>query len=542
MKLLNFTLVFSTLFFFTPSFIGQQQAYGDVSMEWGDMSRSRGNLEAIVSVQGRNFSTVINRRNFFNGLFPNSRKLVFRSMSGLSVIQEDKIRLRGNGKKVAAQNVIDLGSEVITLSSRRKFFSGQNEIYFHSLNASNLQNNAEGTLLKSYFLTASAANQPKMGFVQSDHFKKVGGYFTIPVRMNDYPGLGYVLFDELNGLYQKDVVMLPYFQNQIEIYDQFIGDDGDFFVLAKEYYQTNPNQFWSPMNRTFSKIRVFKVIDGEFSEFEINHSGYLIQELKMAKDTDGNILCSGFYADDLFSGFRGVFMLKLDRKTNAVISEMRTPFSQDFVNAGFAAWERTWTERMMANASRQKGLGNFKMLDFRPTEDGGYIAISEHQEVEIRLKNSTQENAKPQYDYHYFYDDMIVYKLKADGSLDWVKRIPKTQQSLNDGGYYLSVSHAVTNKKVYLMYNDNKRNYLDDGTYENREFPRPANFMKVWNTIGLAEIDLNTGELSRRMLMGRAELTTSFVPKMSRYDIANQEMIVYGKRGNRHRFGRVSFK
>jgi hypothetical protein len=137
---------------------------------------------------------------------------------------------------------------------------------------------------------------------------------------------------------------------------------------------------------------------------------------------------------------------------------------------------------------------------------------------------------------------MIVYKLKADGSLDWVKRIPKTQQSLNDGGYYLSVSHAVTNKKVYLMYNDNKRNYLDDGTYENREFPRPANFMKVWNTIGLAEIDLNTGELSRRMLMGRAELTTSFVPKMSRYDIANQEMIVYGKRGNRHRFGRVSFK
>jgi hypothetical protein len=291
------------------------------------------------------------------------------------------------------------------------------------------------------------------------------------------------------------------------------------------------------------KIRAFKVSGGKFTEFEINQPGMVIQEVKLATDATGNLIASGYYADDVFSGVRGVFMLNLDRQTNAITDVKRIPFTSEFLSAGVAAWERSFRDRWRANGARQQGLGNFKMLELQRTSDGDFIGISEHQEIELREKVSgTGENQTVKIETLHYYDDMIVFRISANGTMKWVKRIPKVQQSVNDNGYYLSSAFAVTGNKVYLYFNDNKRNYLADGSFNDRDFPFTANMTRMFNVVASVEIDAQDGTLQRKMLPGRAETSTLFVPKLMRYDMNKKEMLLYGRVNRRHSFGRIILK
>jgi len=524
--------------------LAQIGSHGDYfNLEWGDRNRFRGEVQRIVDVNHRSFTVIINRTNFFTALFPNSRRLIFREVGGLSTHSEGKIRLKGDGRNVVATDVIDLGPDLITIAQRSRFWSSKNELFYHKFNYKNPNAVIEGTKIISYFRPATPPHLKQLGLVSSEDITKAAAYYTIPVRQGDFPGFGYVLFDNARGEYEKNTQQIPYVNFQLEIYDQFVSNNGDLYALAKEYYRHNPSLPWSFMNRYFAKVRAFKAVDGKFQEFEINQPDYIIQEFKMHTDENGNFICSGFYADDIWSGVRGVFVLELDRNTNEVVRSTKMPFTPEFLSSGVAAWERSWRDRFRANTARQQGLGDFKILEFRKTADGGFIGIAEHQDMQLRERvTGSEENQKVRIDQLYYYDDMIVYKISVDGKLEWARRIPKNQQSTNDEGYFLSAAHAVTNDRVFLLFNDSKRNYNDDGTYGDAEFPFPAAMVGPWNVIGSVEIDLKTGEMKRRMLPGRSETRTTFVPKYSRFDVRSNEMIIYGKNNRRHRFGLVSFR
>jgi hypothetical protein len=511
------------------------------NMEWGERARFRGDVERILNVNHRSFTIVVNRPTFFGSLFPNSRRLIYREVAGLTPGSQGKIRLRGNGKKVVATDVIDLGSDIVTIAQRQRF-GGQNQLFYHQFNPKSVFGDVEGKQVISYFLPVGLAPMKQMGLVTSEDFSKAAAYYTIPVRQGDFPGFGYVILDQGRGEMSSATVQLPYVNFQMELYDQFLSNTGDLYVLGKEYYRNNPSMPWGPENRYFAKLRAFRVVEGKFQEFEINH-GMLIQDIKMSAAENGNFICSGFYADDVWSGVRGVFMMEIDRNTNALVKVNKQPFTMEFLSAGVAAWERSFRDRIRANSARQQGLGNFRVLDFRKTGDGGYLGISEHQDIEWKMRVSGEgENQKVNWDQHFYYDDLIVYKLDENGQLQWAKRIPKSQESKNDGGYYLSVAHAVTPDRAFLYFNDNKRNYQPDGSYGNAEFPFEAAFIGNWNVIGAVEIDLKTGEMKRRMLPGRGETRSTFVPKYSRHDYTKNEMVIYAKNGRRHRFGLVTMR
>lgn len=532
-------VIFITLFSASHAQIGFNGDY--YTIEWGERTRFRGDVQRILNVNHRSFTVILNRPTFFGSLFPNSQRLIYRDVASLSVGSQSKIRLRGNGKKVVASDVIDLGSDIITLAQRRRF-GGQNQMYYHNFNLKSVFGDVEGKQIISYFQPMGPAGMKQMGLLTSEDFTKAAAYYTIPVRQGDFPGFGYVLFDQGRGETNSGTVQLPYVTYQMDMYDQFMANNGDLYVLGKEYYRHNASMPWSPQNRYFAKLRAFKVTEGKFQEFEINQ-GMLIQDIKMSVDESGNFICSGFYADDVFSGVRGVFIMEIDRTTNEVVKVKKQPFTMEFLSAGVAAWERTFRDRIRANSARQQGLSNFRVLDFRKTSDGGYIGISEHQDIEWKMRVTGEgENQKVNWDEHFYYDDFIVYKLDESGELQWVKRIPKSQESKNDGGYFLSAAHAVTADRVFLYFNDNKRNYLDDGSYNNAEFPFPTAFIGLWNVIGAVEIDLKTGELKRRMVPGRSETRATFVPKYSRHDYNRNEMIIYSRNGRRHRFGLVTMR
>lgn len=520
--------------------IGMSISQNNVQITWGNMEKFRGNTRKIVNVNGQSFTVIVNRNGIFSALLPNHRKLIIREVASLSTATEKKLQLKGNNRNLWAGEVSGFNRDVVTLSYRATNMATRNEVFVHQFNPNNFEKSVQGEQIISYFNLDVPPNQKQIGLVNSDDFSKLAAYYTIPVRPNEFPGFGYVLYDNVKGKYTQHTTQLPYQIFQLDFSDAFISNNGDFYITAEEYYPLNPSMPFSPNNRAFARMRAFKVVDGQFSEFDINRDGIIVQNMKITTDSENNFVASGLYADDLFSGVRGVFYMTLNRKTNEIIQINKQPFTAQFLTSGQASWEQSWRDRNRQSNSRPQALADFKVLDFRATNDGGYIAIMENRSVVLVPKVSgTSENPKITYNENFYYDDLIIYKLDSSGNLTWVKRIPKNQQSINDNAKHLSVAHGVTNDKLYLLFNDVRRNYNTNGQFIEGQFPFPMQFISGTNVIAYVEMNLEDGSFVRQSRPGLAQNQVVLIPEMCEFNYNTNEMIIYGQRNRRHRFGHM---
>jgi hypothetical protein len=509
------------------------------AIDWGERFRYRGEVVRILQPEGRNFAIAGLPKSLWGALSPHSKKLEVLSLSNLTPVSTTSFRLRLDGKKVAPFHVVESSTyDLITIGKRTSFFSSQPKVFYHYFNRQGTDREVEGKLITSYRLSPQYKNLSFTGIQQSPDFSKAGIHYSIPVGPADYPGFGYVLFDEVNGAYREELNMLSFKMNEMDIYDHFLTNDGVYYMIGKEF--TNRN-IYNPFITTEGDVvrsRIFQDTDEGLVEIPLNTLNIIPQDVQLLTKNE-ELLVSGFYTDDAQSDVRGVFFTRIDRATNEVISTTSQPFSQAFLSSGKAAWERSYWDELVAQQNRDYQLNNFRILEFQMTSDSGFVVVAEHQEVDAIQKNSsTEENTTPKYDYRYYFDDVIVYKLSSEGILEWVERIPKTQSSLNDEGAFSSVLVAINQEKVHLFFNDSQRNYDQTSLKFDQEREQPfSSSLGFQNVIGHVELDVFSGKAQRKMLAGRGELKVVFNPKLSRYNPETKEVIFYGNRNNRHRFG-----
>jgi hypothetical protein len=144
--------------------------------------------------------------------------------------------------------------------------------------------------------------------------------------------------------------------------------------------------------------------------------------------------------------------------------------------------------------------------------------------------------------YYYYYDDIIAFKLGLNGQFDWQKRIEKSQVSINDNGPFSSYASYCDGKKMFFLFNDNMKNYSEDGQF-NRDGERiySLNLSVRRNVAAAGEIDLSTGEINRRTLFTRKDLKSLIVPKMFELDQKNRLLFLYAINGFNERFGIIKY-
>ncbi len=510
-------------------------------IDWGERFTYRGEVLRLIDIEGRNFALAGVSRHFWAGIFPNSRKLHVQSISALQPTSTTTFRLKVNGRNTTPTDIVEGGNnQLITIGKRGRWFSNERKVYYHNFNRQGTDREVEGSVATTYRRTPNVNFNQLTGIKQSDDFSKSGIHYSIPVGRNDFPGFGYVLFDEMKGVYDENLAMLPFRMNEMDVYDHFLTNDGEYYMVGKEFTGRNIyNPYVTSVGRLV-RSRLFNHKEGKLEEISLNINAFIPQDLKLYDDKE-EIIMTGFYAEDQMSDIRGVFFIRMNKKTNEITYQKHTPFSSDFISAGKAAWDRSYWDRMVAQSNRERNLNNFKVLEMRATKDNGYVVVAEHQEVDATLKTTggDENSSKPKYDYNYYFDDLLVYKLDGEGELLWVKRIPKSQQSQNDQGAYLSTLVAITDENVHLFFNDSQRNYDNNtGAFDlQREFPFPSSTRGILNVIGYVKLDLKEGNETRSMMPGRSDLRAVFIPKKSRFNVNTKELYLYANLNNRHRLG-----
>lgn len=104
------------------------------------------------------------------------------------------------------------------------------------------------------------------------------------------------------------------------------------------------------------------------------------------------------------------------------------------------------------------GIKNFKIIETIPNSDGGITLIAERSSF-LMEQDITYVNGLPQTMSRnmYNFDDVLVLSLDSEYDVKWKHVINKSQSSLNDGGYYSSITIANTRSNLYILYNDRLR-------------------------------------------------------------------------------------
>ncbi len=522
-KVLVFFVVFIGLF--SINVIGQES-----SVQWSELERVNGNVISILPGKGKDFYSL----RWTGGNLLGAYKLV-KHVNCKSVIS-GKIMLKALNGMANFEDVRVVGNKLIVFLSDR--FEGENRFYMQEYDES-LEPLGNAKQLVSYELEKGRDR----GFFQvitSRDNQFLGVIYEIPGRKGERDRYGFKIFDnQMNEISDGDY-KLPYNAELSRIDQHYLSNTGDYFISVTEFSQPEERKvFRTPLN--YKAMHILHITDEGLDDFVVNMAGRRVEAMTMNSDNQRVFTLTGIYGDEGSVGVSGLFYLRVDFDKQQVIDEGFEKFGKDFIT-------QDWSEREKEKAEKkeQKGRGEPQLYNYvmRQTEvlvDGSLIGSLEQYYVVVSTYTDPRTGAT-RTTYTYYYNDIVAFKIRPEGGFEWLKKINKYQVSTNDGGPYSSYARYVNNGKLCFIFNDSDRNFDELGNYtgDNRTFP--ANFGRRRNVVSLVEVDLKSGDVSRKTLFEKGEYNAVVIPKMFFVDYQTNELILYALYGRTEKFGAISLK
>ena len=235
----------------------------------------------------------------------------------------------------------------------------------------------------------------------------------------------------------------------------------------------------------------------------------------------------------------GVFILKYDTQKDSVLFKGFVPFDKGIINDN---WINRNSRRTKINSrNRNRDSYRYKIRDVFTLDDGSICGSIEQYFILERSSYDSRTGLSSSV-YYYYYDDIIAFKIGDKNEFDWQKRIPKSQISTNDGGPFSSYSSFTDGVNLYFIFNDNLKNYNEEGTYSRgNNSCYSFNLSRRKNVAAICQLSLENGIVERKTLFTRKELRSIVVPKMFKLDEPNKELLMYSLMSGKERFGVLKF-
>lgn len=507
-------------------------AFGQSKIVWGELDKSSGRLISVIP-DDQGFYAFRRSGGVLFGKFEASYH------KGLEQVQEGDLKLRApNGSPASFEAATMVGDHFVMFVSDRQ--EGENKFFMQEYDNS-IEPIGTGEELVSYELESKRRRfQGSFNLYQSQNENYFAVVWTIPGKREEHATYGFKVFnaelEEVNsGEYE-----VPFMDKFSSINGFYLSDFGDLFVTITEYEESDEKRIFRNYSNYVS-VHIYHLKEGEIEEMEIDLDGKRVEAMSFNSDNDRIFVITGIYGEKGKSGVKGLFYMKADFKEQEILVDGFEEFGEDFITSD-------WSDRAKKKQARKKAKGkgseptlySYVMREVHALEDGGIVGTME--QYYIRVVTTTNSQGQTTTTYYYYYNDIVAYKVGSDGGFDWLTKINKYQVSTNDGGYYSSYARYVDDGKMCLFFNDNSDNYNEtSGDYNGDLTPKSARLSKKKNTVAICEIDLETGDVDRRMYFDRTELGAIVVPKLFHVDYKKQEMLIYAIKGRKEKFGKLEF-
>jgi hypothetical protein len=320
-----------------------------------------------------------------------------------------------------------------------------------------------------------------------------------------------VFKDDFSLLWSRDVT-LPYRDKSFSIRSYQVDAEGNVYLLCQQRAMDQEDRT-PPLYIVYAYRR-----DGrEEVAYQLEIDGIDFSNLRFEVAGNGDLVCAGFYSTPDITGSLGIGHVRIDPITKEAKQVDLLPFPTDFLE------EVGQTVRKGAAPT----LLRYRLRDLTLRSDGGIVLVAEQFFRQERVMNMSPL-AGPQMNIYDHYNDIIVANIAPDGTYTWLRRIPKRQQTPDDGGAISSFAQATVQDRFLFFYNDHPDNFRPGNE---RLSPMEGRDAVLTVTEIRRDGKLNTVPL---YVNGDAQVTAQ--PRRCR-QIGARLVLVYGENGREYRLG-----
>ena len=434
-------------------------------------------------------------------------------------------------KQMGLEGLVYYNDKIIMLSSFNDRKLKKNFLFYQVINSSNLT--LDGTLKNIGEITYEKRRfNGDFGFDVAADSSSMLLFFEMPYEKNASEKYSFRVMDsKLDEIWSQEVE-LPYKEQFFTVRDYEVSSKGDVFVLGKEFNEDkNSKAMRDSPNYKYHILGYYnkgeKIVD-----YEVSLHDKFIKNVTFDINSNGDIICSGFYSESYGSGIKGAFFLSIDGVSREIKKESYKEFEESFITEG-------WTDKEINKAKKKKvkkdkaiEMYNYDLQDFVLRKDGGVVLLAEQYYVKVVTTTTTDANGNTitRTTYHYYYNDVIVINISPDGDIEWATKIEKYQHSVNDGGRLSSFALQVKNNGMYLVYNESARQYFDKEERSEMKGKEKRSYLTFLVSIN------NEGEYEKEILLNNSIDKVYTVPKLCE-QISRGEMLIYSYSRKGQKFG-----
>lgn len=347
----------------------------------------------------------------------------------------------------------------------------------------------------------------------SRSYKNMLVYYDINTKKKEKREMGVVLFDSnQNELWSKNIEV-PFATKESSIYDVELDDRGNVYFVVR---------YKDPEEKRAFKFKLYSVKGEGYDtkSFDLSLDNDVIFDLKLAHSNQNEIIVAGFYSPDKKSGIKGAFYAALDIKEEKLIKQNKKEIAVELLKKG----ESKRTKKRI-DKKQKKGkdleLFNYTIDDLILRDDGGVVMIAE--KYYTYTTTTTDSKGRIRYIVHYVHGDILLTSINPTGKIEWVDKIQKLQNATTP--YFSSYALAVSGSRMYLIYNDNFKNY-EEYKREKKEGKRyDMNLSKKKGVVSIYEIEAE-GYKRKEILFSNKELNGNAIP-IQHHQISDNSLIIF---------------
>ncbi len=517
------------LFFWAVlSFVARVSAQS-LPISWGPLEAKRGTLLDILPIHGADFYALR-----YSGSLLGSYRV--NSYNQLSFTSQQRIK-----------PVTETGYANIETSA---YFAGNFQVFLSDRSGASMtlysqtilegEQNAPSELRCSYEDPRMGA-RPNFKLLLSQNQQYLAITYEIPGRRENRDLYGYVIFDSTFREIKRGAYFLPFDGNMSTISQNHLTNNGSYLIAVTEHKERN-DRFFGRSWENFKALHIYRIDQDSLQEFKVQLADKRIDDLKMSSNNAGLVSMTGLYGRGFNQGIEGVFTMNLNLQLDTILGYKYSPFDTEVLRESRNDAQLNHLIRRSNNLGEDPQVYSYKLRQIQSLEDNSQICYLE-QYYERQFTNYDSRTGISTVNYYYYYMDIVLVKIAPDGTYLWGRRIPKNQISMNDRGPYSSFIGFNNQQNAYVLFNDNKKNYDDEGLFARNAKSIYGLNVSTWkNAVALVTVDLLTGNMDRRTLFSRKDLAAIAVPKTMKVDWKNQEVLMYAVNRNREKFGLISFK
>ncbi len=286
-------------------------------------------------------------------------------------------------------------------------------------------------------------NNATFEIVQSRDSSKLMVHYQLPNKPDSPERFGVHLFtSELIPLWNKEFE-LPYLEKLFNINEFKVDNEGNCYLLGKLYFERRKENDGDEPNYTFKILELNPSLDRP-DETSINLPGKFLVDVHLDIMSNGDLICSGAYAQDRADLVKGVYYATLDGTTKVLKKESSQQLALDMFEA----------DKGNGKPSGKKSFYRYDFKDLVLREDGGAVLIGEEN---YSYTVSTYNGRTYTYTTYYYRNDILVINIGPDGVIEATNRVNKSQVQANSTSL-LSYGLAVTPSHLEFIFNDRVEN------------------------------------------------------------------------------------